>query len=110
MSAEDKAPPDVTAQEKWIVSNHVEAIRISYTMTSSDTSANYIHLKSHTGEEVKWLDSTFRKVARLDLSHNSLVAPQHGVVDRVKARLEYERKHAAELATYRRLKAKFESA
>lgn len=107
---EKDVPAPYTPAELWLVKNRVCAIRASYTMTGADTADYYIELESFNGNKVKWKDSTFNKVATLRLCGTDLVELKYGVLDRVKKRLAYEEANAAELATYERLKAKYEGA
>ncbi len=104
----DTIPREVSDQERWVCENRIVGISVDYVQIGTDTSATYVALTPDTGKPVRWLDSTFRKVARIELSHASIVSPAYGVAEAVKARKEYEKKNARELADYRRLKAKFE--
>jgi hypothetical protein len=103
-----KAPVDVTEQERWIVHNRVQSIRVEYRQTGTDTAETYLHLKTADGKGVCWCEATFRKVARLEIGTATCVEPAFGVRERVKAREEWEKANARELADYKRLKAKFE--
>lgn len=104
-------PQAVSDQERWIVRNRVSAIRVEYRQTGTDTAETYVQLTPWDGgKPVCWLDSTFRKVATLKLSHASIAEPAYGVRERVEAREKWEAKNARELADYKRLKAKFEGA
>ena len=104
----NSAPPVVTEQERWIVKNPVIAVRAEYRQTGSDTADTYLHLTPSSGKPVCWLDSTFRKVARLELGHCTVVSPNYGLRDRVEAREKWEKANERELSEYKRLKAKFE--
>lgn len=104
----DKVPPPVNEQEKWIVTNIVTAIRVEYRMTGCDTADTYVHLADWNGKTVCWRDTTFKAVARLSLGYNSICEPVYGLREKVEARLKWEKSNQAELATYRRLKAKYE--
>ena len=106
--SEKTIPQDVTAEERWIVKNRVQAIRVEYRQTGTDTADTFVHLTPSEGKPVCWKDSTFRKVARLELGYATVVEPHYGVRDRVEAREKWEKANARELAEYRRLKAKFE--
>lgn len=99
-------PPNVTDEERWIVRHYVDTIRVEYRQTGVDTAETYVHLKAGKNE-VCWHSSTFNKVARLYLSHNACVETNYGVREKVKAREEWEKKHASELALYKQLKEKF---
>lgn len=103
----EKIPDPVSEQERWIVHHRPDSIRVEYRQTGADTAETYVHL-SEREQTVCWLDRTFRAVADLDLSHASIAKPEYGVRERVLDREKYEKNNAAELATYRRLKAKFE--
>lgn len=105
----EMTPPDMTAEERWIVENIVTAIRVEYRMTSADTADTYVHLTGWEGQKACWRDTTFAKVARLRLDYNSCAEPLPGIREKVEARKAWERKNARELAEYRRLKAKFEA-
>jgi hypothetical protein len=103
------APPDVTAQERWIVKNAVVAVRVEYRQTGTDTAETYLHLTPSDGKAaVCWLASTFRKFARLELGHCTVAVPIYGLREKVEAREKWEQANARELADYKRLKAKFE--
>lgn len=104
----DKVPPDVTTQERWIVENAVVAVRAEYRQTGTDTAETYLHLTPSEGKAVCWLDSTFRKVARLEIGTYTVAAPNYGLREKVEARDKWEKANARELADYRRLKAKFD--
>lgn len=106
----ESIPPDVSEQERWICHNHVESVRAEYRQTGTDTAESYVHLKPVTGKAVCWLESTFRKVARLEFGTGTVAQPGYGVCERVKAREAWEKSNAKELAEYKRLKAKFEGA
>lgn len=101
-------PPDVSAQERWIVHHRVDAIRVEHRQTGTDTAETYVHLSAGK-VTVCWGDTDFRKVARLDLSWATVVSPAYGVTERVEAREKWEKANARELAEYKRLKAKFEA-
>lgn len=107
---DDKIPPPVSDVERWIVGHRVTAVKTSYKMTSEDTADDYITLSDDAGNEVKWLQSTFHSVATLRLSGSSLCEPKYGLREKVAARDKYEKANAADLATFKRLKAKFEGA
>lgn len=100
-------PREVSEQERWIAKNRVVGVSVEYVQTGTDTAATYVTLTPDHGKPVRWLDSTFRQVARLTLGHASLAEPNYGIADAVKARESFERANANDLATYRRLQAKF---
>lgn len=104
---DDKIPEPVSQEAQWIVHNRVDTVRVEYRQTGTDTAETYVHLKAGS-KEVCWHDSTFKKVARLELSSSTLVEPVYGLRDKVEAREKWEKANAAELATYHRLKAKYE--
>lgn len=103
---DEKVPPDVTDEERWIVHNRVDTISVEYRQTGTDTAETYLHLKAGD-KKVIWLDATFNKVATLNLSWATLCEPKYGVRERVLAREEYEKTNAKELAEYKRLHAKY---
>lgn len=103
-----EAPAPYTPAELWLTQHQVVAVRTSYKMTSEDTCDNYVELESFHGEKVKWLQSTFNKVATLRVGGTNLAELRLGIRDRVEKRLKWEKANAAELATFKRLKAKFE--
>lgn len=104
----NKVPPDVTDQERWIVKNPVIAIRAEHRQTGTDTASTYLHLTPINGKPVCWLESTFRKVARLEIGTCTVAAPIYGLREKVEAREKWEKDNERELAEYRRMKAKFE--
>lgn len=109
----NSAPPKYTEREAWLVDNRVAGIKTSYEMTGADTEQDYVTLTSMSGKSVRWKVDEFRAIARLATGHisstSSLVEPvEYGLRERVVARRAWENKNAEELATYRRLKAKFE--
>ena len=101
-------PATVTPEERWICNNRVDSIRVENRQTGTDTSATYVHLSAGKAKAV-WESSTFNKVARLSLSWATIAEPNYGVRERVEAREKWEKANAAELATYKRLKAKYEA-
>ncbi|WP_426355624.1 hypothetical protein ACN9MD_09525 [Stenotrophomonas maltophilia] len=103
----ERIPDPVTEQERWIAGHYVDAVKVEYRQTGIDTAQTYVTLIAGK-EKVTWKDSTFRKVARLELSNNTLVEPNYGVREKVKAREAWERANEKELAEYKRLKEKFE--
>lgn len=111
MNIKQESPPaDASKQERWIAKNRVISIRAEYRQTGADTAESYVHLTPSSGEAVCWLESTFRKVARLEFGTGTVAAPAYGVRERVEAREKWEKANAQELADYQRLKAKFEGA
>ncbi len=104
----DTTPPNVTQQERWIVDNPVVSIKAEHRQTGDDTASTYLHLTSSNGKSVCWLESTFCKVARLEIGTYTVAAPNYGVLERVIARRKGEDNNTREVEEYRRLKAKFE--
>jgi hypothetical protein len=81
---------------------------VIYYQTGTDTSDTDVELTTAEGKKVRWKQATFNQVADLRMDHFRVCEPKRGVRERVEAREKYERSNAAELATYRRLKAKYE--
>lgn len=104
---EEKVPPNVSQEARWIVNNTVTAVRVEYRMRTEDTAETYVHLKNWEGKEVCWLGTTFNQVAQMKLGYNYCAEPKYGVVEAVRAREAYEKKNAKELAEWKRLNAKF---
>lgn len=109
----DGLPPAYTEREAWLIDNRVAGIKTSYEMTSADTAQDYVTLTSTSGKSVRWKVEEFRAIARLTTGYisstSSLVEPvDYGLRDRVATRREWEKANADDLATYKRLKAKFE--
>lgn len=106
--AGDDIPLPVSSVERWIVEHRVVSVKTSFKMTSADTADDYITLTDFDGVEVTWLQSTFNSVATLRLNGLSLCEPKYGLREKVAARDKYERDNSEDLATYKRLKKKFE--
>lgn len=110
--ANEKIPPPYTEQEAWLVDHRVCCIRTSYKMTGADTAQDYVTLESLSGDKVTWQVETFRKLAKLTnfiSSTSSLAEPlEYRLRERIEARRLWEKKESADLAAYKRLKAKFE--
>lgn len=105
---ETTIPPPYTPEEAWICDNWPNTIRVEHRQTGTDTAETYIHMSVGKGKPVCWSSWTFNKVAELHLGITEIARPKPGVREKVKARREWERKNARELADYKRLKAKFE--
>lgn len=103
---EEKIPAPVTPEERWIVHNRVDSVRVEYRQTGTDTAETYVHLTAGD-RTVCWRDTTFKKVARLELSWATLVEPVYGLREKVEARDKWEKANAKELAEYQRLKLKY---
>lgn len=102
----EKIPEPVSEQEKWVVHHFVDSIRVEYRQTGTDTAETYVHLTSGK-DKVCWHESTFKRVAEVELSYSTIVKPKYGLREKVEAREKWEKANAAELATYRRLKEKY---
>lgn len=103
----EKVPEPVSDEERWIVKNRVVAIRVENRMTGVDTADTYVTMTTFEGKKATWRDTTFNKLARLRLSWPNLCEPNYGLREKVEAREKWEKANAAELATYRRLQAKY---
>lgn len=99
--SEEKVPPNVSQEARWIVNNIVTMVRVEYRMRTEDTAETYVCLRNWEGKEVCWSDSTFNQVAQLKLGYNSCAEPKSGIRDAVRAREAYEKKNAKELAERR---------
>lgn len=105
--SKERIPDPVTDQERWIARHYVDTVKVEYRQTGTDTAETYVTLIAGK-DKVTWRDSTFNKVAQLQLGYNTVVSPRYGVRERVEARDNWEKANARELAEFKRLWAKFE--
>lgn len=108
MADTDKVPRPVSDAERFAAKNRVCAIRVLHLQDGADTAHTEVELTTFEGKKVQWMDHTFKSVFELRLSWATIAEPKHGIREAVEAREKYEKSNAAELATYRRLKAKYE--
>lgn len=99
-------PRPVTPEERWIATHRPDRVRVEYRQTGTDTAETYVHLEDG-GSKVCWHDTTFNKVARLQLGYNTVAVPAYGIAEAVEARMAFEKKEARDLAEYKRLARKF---
>lgn len=105
--SEERIPAPVTDQERWIAKHYVDTVKVEHRQTGTDTAETFVTLIAGK-DRVTWRKETFCKVARLELSYNTVVEPNYGVRDRVRAREAWEKANDEELAEYKRLRSKFE--
>lgn len=102
-------PRTVSEAERFAAKHRVSGIRVHHVQDGVDTAHTEVELVTFEGKKVRWLDSTFRSVFDLRLSWATIAEPKPGICEAVEAREKYEKANAAELATYKRLKAKYEA-
>jgi hypothetical protein len=103
----DRVPEKCTPQEEWIVAHRVCAIKVVYRQIGNDTAETFITLTAVNGESVEWNETTFRRVATLQLRHSSCVEPINGLREKVKAWYDYVKSNQADMNEYARLYEKF---
>lgn len=117
--SEDKRPewPHKTpeALARWLVSGHITKITHHWEFTGEDTSRHWIVLHKHDDKESRIVDSGFLNNSpdfEFAPDHASLVRPRN--YSEVRQSIEkidrWDQVHAAERATYERLKKKFGAA
>jgi hypothetical protein len=113
---EEVVPPEPPALVRWLYKHGAElkAIRVGYEMLTEDSSQTVWHVEFVNGHKETVNES--RELAELLNFYPSPGVPSWRAIASLKeplremceVRAKWEKKHAGELADYRRLKAKFE--
>ena len=103
-------PPRPTDLEIWLVNNIVSGVDVQHVQTGDDTSETYVVLR--TGERSKnkqrVLRSTLMPLIDYHIDWVAALRPTSETVRRVEEWKSWAKRYAAELATYERLRKKFE--
>lgn len=102
-------PPPVTDDEIWVCTHWVASIHAGRTMTGDDTCEDWIEFRDQDGKHTL-RGSAGYLFTLADFKPDpprSLIEPKRGLREKVEARQKWLKNNNAELATYRRLKAKY---
>lgn len=102
--------PEATA--RWIATHSVMSIHYKWRMTGADTSEDWLELRTEKGEETRRVPTEFLKLWEIEFYPGSRgllsFRTYAGVEKTIKAIDNFDTRHRDELATYKRLKKKYE--
>lgn len=87
---------------------YITEIKVSYRQTGTDTAETFVKITG-SGGKVEGLWTTWNPYLRLRIDYNTIAEVVPHMQAEVEAWKDFEKKNAAELATYNRLKKKFET-
>jgi hypothetical protein len=113
---EQAAPPLPPERAQWLYKHgaEIKSIAVDYVPTGVDTAKTVWHLEFHTGhKETIDLEGSLSDLLDFYPSHEvatwrAIASLKKRFVAMCEARAKWEKSNAAELAAYKRLKAKFE--